>query len=277
MPSIQNLKKQLRGVRSTQKLTKAMRTVSAAKFSRLNGEYGEFAEFARQCREVFRRFRPDFLEAAGAWNMNAPPLYVVMAGNKGLCGSFNAETLKFADMVLDAQEDHLLIACGKKAVGHFKNRGVPMAGEYVLGDEPTFEESSSIVDHILQLHRSGQVSAVHVVYPRYVNMLTQTPAVSELLPPVDQAGDGPEGAVLCEPDHDAFVSESAEEVFHAMFYDLVLQTALGAQAATLMTMRAAYDAATEYCTRLEGEISRKRQSAVTADVIETSSGSWAEG
>ncbi len=277
MPSIQNLKKQLRGVRSTQKLTKAMKTVSAAKFSRLNREFSQFAEFARQCREVFRRFQPDFLEAAGAWNSSAPPLYVVMAGNKGLCGSFNAETLKFADMVLAAEGDHMLIACGKKAVGHFKSRGAALEGEYIFGDEPTFEESSALLDHILQLHRSGQVSAVHVIYPRYGNMLTQTPSVSELLPPVDQAGDGPEGRVLCEPDRDAFVTESTEEVFHAMFYDLVLQTALGAQAATLMTMRAAYDAATEYCTRLEGEISRKRQSAVTADVIETSSGGWAEG
>ena len=55
-----------------------------------------------------------------------------------------------------------------------------------------------------------------------------------------------------------------------MVYKLALENALGAQAATLMTMRSAFDTATEYCEKLEGEINRLRQSAVTADVIETS-------
>ena len=63
----------------------------------------------------------------------------------------------------------------------------------------------------------------------------------------------------------------AAKIFMAVAYELILETALGAQAATLMTMRSAYDTATEYCEALESEINRKRQSAVTEDVIETSS------
>lgn len=276
MPSIQSLKKRLRGVRSTQKLTKAMKSISAAKYSRLNGAYGKYAEYGRQCRDVFDRFRPGFLEAVRAGDVTAPPLYVVLTGNKGLCGSFNTEVLKFAGEELASRESYVLLACGKKAIRFFEGRGIPLEGRYVLHDEPTYEQSSALLDDMLRLRRAGRVSGVYVIYPRYVNMLTQTPAVCELLPPAggDDAPDG--GEVLCEPDRETFVARNAQEVFRAMFYDLVLQSALGAQAATLMTMRAAYDAATEYCAQLEGEISRKRQSAVTADVIETSSGVWAE-
>lgn len=274
MPSLQSLKKQLRGVRSTQKLTKAMKTVSAAKFSRLNGVYNRYAEYGRQCRRVFDEFQEGFLDAVRAGDVTAPPLYVVLTGNKGLCGSFNTEVLKFAGEELASRESYVLLACGKKAIRFFEGRGIPLEGRYVLHDEPTYEESSALLDEMLRLRRTGRVSGVYVIYPRYVNMLTQTPAVCELLPPAG-AEDAPDGGeILCEPDRETFVARNAQEVFRAMFYDLVLQSALGAQAATLMTMRVAYDAATEYCAQLEGEISRKRQSTVTADVIETASCAW---
>lgn len=275
MPSIQSLKKQLRGVLSTQKLTKAMKTVSAAKFSRLNGAYGKYAEYGRQCKAVFDRFQEGFLDAVPAGDSAAPPLYVVLTANKGLCGSFNTEVLKFAQEEFDRQKDYVLLACGKKAVRFFTGRGVPLAGEYVLHDEPSYEQSCQVLDELLRLRMTGRACGVYVIYPKYVNMLTQTPAMCELFPPAGQGRDAPDdGAILCEPDRDTFIARNAREVFRAIFYELVLETALGAQAATLMTMRVAYDAATEYSAQLEGQISRKRQSAVTADVIETSSGGW---
>ncbi len=275
MPSIQSLKKQLRGVRSTQKLTKAMKTVSAAKFSRLNGVYGKYAEYGRQCKLVFDQFSAGFLEAVRAADSSAPPVFVVLTANKGMCGSFNTEVLKLARQELDGHRDALVLACGKKAIRSFKSRGVPLAGEFILRDEPSYEESCAVLDAVLRLRQSGQASGAYVIYPRYVNMLTQTPTVCELFPPPRGADEPDSGReLLCQPDRDTFIAHDALPVFRAMFYELVLEAALGAQAATLMTMRVAYDAATEYCAQLEGDISRKRQSAVTADVIETASGEW---
>lgn len=273
MPSIQSLKKRLRGVRSTQKLTKAMRSVSAAKFSRLHGAYVRYAEYGRQCRAAFEGYRAGFLAAVPAADPDAPPLYVVLAGNRGMCGSFNTELLKFAQAELDGRDAYRLIACGKKAIRYFQRRHVPLEAEWVLDDEPAFEQSSALLDEIVALRRTGRVSGVYVIYPRYDNMLTQTPVVCRLFPAGAEASDGgTDEPVLCLPDRETLIENNAATVFHAMFYELVLSSALGAQAATLMTMRVAYDAATEYCARLEGEISRKRQSAVTADVIEIASG-----
>lgn len=278
MPSIQSLKKQLRGVRSTQKLTKAMRSVSAAKFSRLHAAYGRYAEYGRQCRQVFEEYRDGFLAAVPVTDPAAPPLYVVLAGNRGMCGSFNTELLKFAQTELDRQESFALIACGKKAVRWFQQRNVPLAGAYTLHDEPEYDESCAMLEQALSMRRSGAVSGVYVICSRYDNMLTQTPAVYRLFPEGEGARKGgtADEPVLCVPDQQTVIARNAPTVFRSMFYELVLASALGVQAATLMTMRVAYDAATEYCARLEGEISRKRQSAVTADVIETSSGEWTE-
>lgn len=270
MPSIQNLKKELRGIRSTQKLTKAMRSVSMVKFSRLRSAYGKYSDYGQACRKVFAAYQADFLAAVPAADPAAPPLLVVIAGNKGLCGKFNTELLKFAQEELDKREDCRLIACGKKAVRYFQQRDIPLEAEWALNDEPTFAESTELLRHVMDLRRAGEVSGVHVICSRYDNMMVQTPVIRELFPALSGKGESG-GRALCVPDRGTVIRKSAPTVFGAMLYELVLSSALGAQAATLMTMRAAYDAATEYCAQLEREISRRRQSAVTADVIETSS------
>lgn len=281
MPSIQSLKKELRGIRSTQKLTKAMRTVSAAKFSKLNAAYGQYSEYGRQCKAVFDEYQGDFLDAVQKRDPSAPPAYIVLASNKGLCGSFNAEVFRFAGEELAKQDSFRLIACGKKTIRFFTGKNIPMEKGYILQDVPTYEESSVLLDEVLQLMRNGEISGVNVIYPRYINMLNQQPEICELFPVggCGQPGPGKESKAekkgqpaLCVPDRHTLIDKTAEPLFHSMFYELVLETALGAQAATLMTMRTAYDAATEFCEQLEGEINRKRQGAVTADVIETSSG-----
>ena len=97
--------------------------------------------------------------------------------------------------------------------------------------------------------------------------MRQEPTISELFS-TDHAGT--DETALLIPNRSTVVERSAKMVFRAMFYKLVLETALGAQAATMLTMRSAYDTATEYCAELEGRINRLRQSLVTADILETS-------
>lgn len=267
MPAIQSLKKQLRGIRSTQKLTKAMRTVSTVKFSKLNGLYSGYAAYGRQCRAMLDTFGEAFSDTLHIADPEAPAVVLVMASNKGLCGSFNAEILNFALEKLPGLGPVLLVPCGRKAVNFFRNKKMIAEKEVVFGDVPAFEESSALLNTIIDWRRSGKAARVYAIYPRYVNMMTQEPELSELL----LAADGkPGNLALLVPDRDTVVERIAEDVFRAMFYELVLQSALGAQAATLMTMRSAYDTATEYCEELEGQINRLRQSTVTADVIETS-------
>lgn len=272
MPAIQNLKKQLRGIRSTQKLTKAMKTTSTVKFSRLNGIYGAYAPYGKECGQVFARFGAGMAASVPAADPDAPAAVVVIAANKGLCGSFNSEVLSFAMQRLEEYPGCRLIACGKKAIQYFKGKNIPLEQEVVFEDIPTYEQSTRLLDQLLEWRQSGRISEIAVVYPQYINMMNQQPALQRLL---HAEAEQEAGNVLYLPDRQTIVENAAKTVFHAMFYRLVLETALGAQAATLMTMRSAYDTATEYCTRLEGQINRKRQSAVTADVLETAT-EWEE-
>lgn len=267
MAAIQSLKKQLRGIRSTQKLTKAMKTISTVKFSKLNGLYSDYAAYGKQCEQMYRQFGSAFLEALGNAKEDAPEAVVVLAGNKGLCGSFNAEVLQYAKGYLEEHPSCCLVVCGKKAIQYFKGKNIAIEKEVVFEDVPSFEGASHLLDTLLSLRKEGKIGAVSVIYPHYRNMMFQQPMVKELF---GKGVQGEEADFLFVPDSATIIERTARNLFHAMFYELVLETAVGAQAATLMTMRAAYDTATDYCTQLEGQINRLRQSAVTADVIETS-------
>ncbi len=266
MPAIQSLKKQLRGIASTQKLTKAMRTVATVKFSKLNGLHSRYAAYGHQCAQVLEQYGNELLEALGPANESAPAAVVVMASNKGLCGNFNSEVLNFAREKLEPMPSFRLITCGKKATAYFKGRQILPAEEWVPNDVPTYQESNDLLDRLLEWRRSGQISRVYVAYPHYESMVSQTPAWHELM----NTAAGTSNQPMCTvPDRKTLLEKTALPVFRAAFYQLLLETAIGAQAATLMTMRSAYDTATEYRARLEGQINRMRQSAVTADVLET--------
>ena len=266
MPAIQSLKKQLRGIRSTQKLTKAMKTVATVKFSKLNAMYGQYAAYGENCAAIYERHSSGLLATVRAADPEAPAAVVVMASNKGLCGSFNSELLSFAIDELGKLDNYMLLACGKKAISYFKEKNLPISREYIFGDVPEHSESAILLDELIEWRLEGKVSRVYVIYPHYVNMMNQKPTVQELFP---EAADAVENMTLFVPDRDTVIGKTSRTIFRAVFHKFVLETAVGAQAATLMTMRSAYDTATEYCTRLEGQINRKRQSTVTADVLET--------
>ena len=106
----------------------------------------------------------------------------------------------------------------------------------------------------------------------YYNMMKQVPVCCDLLSFEEDVTNKQD--CLFIPDKQSVIENSVKKILASLIYKKVLETGLGAQAATLMTMRSAYDTATDYCAKLESEISRKRQEQVTADVIETSSEHW---
>lgn len=268
MPDIEMLNKQLRGIRTTRKLTKAMKTISTVKFSKLKSVYGEYSPYGKECARILKMYGEELGKAISSEvNENAPPAFVVMASNRGLCGKFNSDVLNFAKDKIEKYDEFYLVACSKKAVNYFNNKGIPISKERILSDVPSFEETSELLQEIINLRNEGRISKVYVIYSEYCNMVEQRPRLKELFFSENAQENG---SVFCVPDRITFVQETAQTVFRAVFYELALEAAMGAQGSTLMTMRSAYDTATEYCEQLEAEINRIRQSVVTADVIETS-------
>ncbi|MBQ8868696.1 MAG: F0F1 ATP synthase subunit gamma [Oscillospiraceae bacterium] len=267
MPTVQYLKKKLRSIRSTQKISKAMKTASTVKYSRINALYAEFSRYEQSCNHIYERCRADYDALFGSAPCNAPEAFIVMAGNKGMCGSFNSELLSFAEDIIKNSESPLVFTCGKQAKAFFEGRKLPYEKSYVFSDVPSYSEAHALMGDIEKYIADGKISAVKIIYPKYSNMMKQTPSLCNLLGSSDEEKSGED--LLFLPDKESVIKGTEDKILSARLYKMVLETALGAQAATLMTMRSAYDTATELVGELEGQINRKRQSQVTADVIET--------
>lgn len=269
MPAIQALKKKLRGIQSTQKISKAMKTISSIKISQLTAVYNGYNEYGKQCEKLYEEYKSDLSGALPPLNPQSPECIIVMASNKGLCGGFNADLLKFADEEIEKSENYVLIPCGKQAIVHFNQNKSDFEKSFIFNDIPDYDEANELLSYVLDLRKSQKISSVKVIYQKYSNMMKQTPFVQELF--CEENENPGDGTVLLVPDIQSVIKNVAPIVFQSIVYKFLLEVALGAHASTLMTMRSAYDTATEYCMQLEIEINRQRQSAVTADVLETAS------
>ncbi len=269
MPTEQVLKKKLKGVTTTRKISKAMKTAATVKYSQLSAVHSGYSEYATQCRKLYENCQKDYINVFPSGNPNAPVCYIIMASNKGMCGNFNADLFSYTENLLSKEKKKTeLILCGEKTIFYFKNKGYESVREYVFADVPKFSEAKGFYDELIILLSERAYSSVKIVYPRYVNMVRQYPCIKELFNP-ESTNSNDTSDMLFIPDKETVIKQSSEKIVTSMLYGFILETAIGAQAATVMSMRSAYDAAVEYEEKLESEINRKRQSRVTADVIET--------
>lgn len=270
MPTIQNLKKKLQVILSTKKITQAMKTASTVKYSKLSALYSDFSKYEEQCSIMYQTYREDINSVFLPKNPDAPILYIVLSSNKGMCGNFNTDLLLFFEDVLrKTKVSPVVFCCGKKAIEYFDNKKIAYNDSFVFDDIPSFSVALELFEKTMQLIKNGDVSDVKIVYPKYINTMKQSPVCADLLSFDEGAPEGDEP--LFVPDKQTVINGTAEKILASILYKKILETALGAQAATLTTMRSAYDTACEYGAQLEMQINRKRQSQVTADVIEISS------
>ena len=276
MPTIQNLKKKLQVILSTRKLTQAMKTASTVKYSKLSAIYSDYEKYEEQCNLLYRNYRKEFNAVFSVKNPDAPVLYILLSSNKGMCGSFNTELVSFFENTIREQKNNpVIICCGKKGKDYLENKKIPYGKSYIFSDIPTYTDAQELFCDIKQMMESGEISEVKIVYSEYRNMMKQSPVCDGLFVFDEKKNECEEP--LFVPDRQTVILSTAEKVLVSILYKKMLETALGAQAATLTTMRSAYDTACEYSAQLETQINRKRQSQVTADVIENSSDFSMEG
>ena len=116
MATVQSLKKKLQTIRSTAKVTRAMKTASTVKYSKLSGVYAEYGKYADGYLKLYEAYRSEINSDFTCADPGAPCAYVVIASNKGMCGAFNTELLSFFTHIY---EKGVIISCGKKAEEYF--------------------------------------------------------------------------------------------------------------------------------------------------------------
>ena len=277
MPSLRDLKKRLQSVKTTGQLAGAMRTVSTAKYSRIGSVLADSLPYSEMARRLLIEASAAEKPAKKPASFDEPaeeeslkPLFVLISGNRGLCGGYNHELFNYFTEVVSGAGEYETVVCGRMAADFCREKKLPVRAAFPVSDVPEFHEAKALSEYLLKEFEGGGFSSVTLIFQRAVNMLKQEPDSRVFLPAEEEEGGAPTETEFI-PDAETVLNELRTFCLSAEAYSLLLSCASGAQAATIMAMRAAYDNAKKQTGLLETAINRRRQSEVTQSVLETSS------
>ncbi len=287
MPSLIDLRRRIRSVKNTQQITKAMKMVSAAKLRRAQQAVVNARPYSALLEEMIgsvlvqgdtgeQTLTHPLLERRECRNVQ----FLVLAGEKGLCGSFNSNVFKAAEQFLDDRSGkHVeLELLGRKAAEFFRRRQYPISGSweqvFVRVEHDTAKE---IADRSMERFQAGEVDEVWVLYNNFRSVLKQEVTVKRILPVLPAAaGTGVLGAGYdYEQPPEELLAELLPRQVVTQLYVAMLESAAAEHAARMTAMDSATRNAGEVLEKLTLHLNRVRQASITTEIIEIVSGAAA--
>ena len=300
MPSLLDIRRRVRAVKSTQQITKAMKMVAASKLRRAQDRALGARPFAQQMLRVLNglaaRVDPSVhpLLSAPAVRAGRALIFVVTA-DKGLCGSFNTNIIKMASgfVTQDPDREVAIGLVGRKGRDFFKARGFDVRYEIVnLFARLSFADAQAVAEAAIEEFTGGQIDSVYLVYNEFESILQRRVVVERLLPiarltdktdAADAADDGVDAAGPSEPPIDYLYEPVAQQIFDDLIphhvevqvYRALLESAAAEHAARMIAMDAATKNSGELIDELTLYMNKVRQAAITREIIEVVSGAEA--
>ncbi len=292
MPSLKDLKVRIESVKSTRKITSAMKMVAASKFRRAQ----EQAEATRPYAEAMAHIMAALTSSLGegtegprlltGTGRRDTILLVVVTSDRGLCGAFNSQVVREAlreIRALEAEGSTVKIICaGRKGRDLLRREhGGKIVGFYddIARGGISFAEARMIAEPLLDMFEKGEFDKAVIIYNRFKNVLTQIVASRQLVPvPVPEARrDGAEAPALYEyePDEGKILSDLLPRNVGVQVYRALLESAAGEQGARMTAMDNATRNAGDMIDRLTLQYNRARQAYITKEMIEIVTGAEA--
>ncbi len=273
--SMKDIKLRIRSVESTMQITKAMQLVASSK---LRGARARM-EASRPYMKVARRAVWDIaLHNTGAESQYVIPrevkhrCYIVLAGDRGLAGSYNANMFKRIEW--DSRDANCcVIPIGRKAREYYNRKGVKIITEVDKVEGLTLEACAEIAQRVLDSYDAGEYDEVVLAYTSFVSVLTQKTKLKPLLP-LD-THDAPERTsrqMLCEPDADTLLKGFLPQYLAGLIYAAACDSFASEQAARRVAMDSATKNASEMIEDLSLRYNRARQSSITQELTEIVAG-----
>ena len=286
MPSLIDLRRRIRSVKNTQQITKAMKMVSAAKLRRAQQAVVNARPYSRLLEDMIGSV---LAHGAGDESALTHPLLeqrecrriqlLVLAGEKGLCGSFNSNVLKASTQFLEDRPDIRvdLELLGRKAVEFYSRRSHPVSGtwEQVFGNVE-HSVARTIAEQCIARYKAGEADEVWVLFNRFKNVLKQETSLERILPvlPAARATDSTVGYDYEEPAEKLLGALLPKRVV-TQLYVAMLESAAAEHAARMTAMDSATRNAGEVLEKLTLHLNRVRQASITTEIIEIVSGAAA--
>jgi len=279
-----DIKRRIRSVHSTKKITKAMEMVAAAKLRKMQQRVVAARPFAEKLQEVMGRLvahMEDFQHPLLDVRERKKVAYVLFTGDRGLCGGYNSNIIRLAESSLNQEEaDSSLILVGRKGREYFRRRNYPITETFSdIGDEPGFIQAREIIARILNYYQDGTFDEVRLVYTKFRTAISQEPSDIKLLPlESPQAAEEVEAGVsdyIYEPSAEGVLKELLPKYVENYFYHALLESKTSEHGARMTAMGSASQNAEEMIDKLTMMYNRARQAAITTEISEIVGGAEA--
>lgn len=283
--NMQDIKRRIKSVTSTEHITNAMKLVSAGKLRKAKATFEKTNENFHYITHTIAEIFNNSSEVPKHYLLGnreiKTTLYVIVTSSKGLCGGFNMNIIKTAEReILADWEKPVIIAVGNKGKEYFEKRGYDIYQEYLAPPESiSFLETQAMSKPIIEMYNSGEIDEVMLIYTSFISSLEQEVKTVTLLP-FDIERDPEimrlEKEVEYEPSVEAVFNYLVPKYVEMMIYAAVVESATCEHAARRMAMENASDNAKEMLENLSLTFNRARQSAITDEIIEIVAGSEAQ-
>jgi len=290
MPSLIDLRRRIRAVKSTQQITKAMKMIAASRLRRAQERVVGARPFAQRMLRVLNGLvtRVD-QDAHPLLRIPEPgqgrPLLIVISADRGLCGSFNSNVIKAASQFIltegDAGRNIALGLIGRKGRDFFRRRGFDVKYEQVnIFAKLKFSDAVEVAAAAMEAFTSGEASSVYLVYNEFKSVMSQRVVVERLLPIPrleikDDAGAGPAVDYLYEPSPQEIFRDLIPRHVQVQVYRALIESVAAEHAARMTAMDAATRNSAEMIENLTLYMNKVRQAAITREIIEVVSGASA--
>lgn len=291
MANLKDIKRRIATVKSTQKITSAMKMVAAAKLRRAQQAIENARPYATRMRATLEEV------SRGALEDSHPLLEVheerkcleiiVITSDRGLAGAFNTNVAKAADAVANNRKREFdrigFTLLGKKSIDYFRRRRASqITFESAINGDVTYEQAADVARELARRYAAGDVDEVVLVFSEFVSTMTQRPVVSTLLPftpPASEVGATDAGAESSayeiEPDPETLLAALVPKAVEIEVFRALLENQAGEHAARMTAMESATKNTEELIEKLTLQYNRARQAAITSELVEIVTGAQA--
>jgi len=288
MPSLDDLKKRIYSVKSTQKITKAMKMVAAAKLRRAQENAEKGRPFSERMNNIILNLSASitdkdnaskFLVGTGKNNVH---LCVVITADRGLCGGFNTNICKKAknyfEKIIKEGKTLKIFTVGSKGHDQLKR----IYGSYIIDKvnfkgykKISYKEAEEIGKKIIKLFNDGKFDICNIFYNKFKNVITQIPEQQQIIPIKElqnEEGKKTENSYEFEPEEDEILENLLPRNISTQIFKAFLENAASEQGSRMTAMDNATRNAGDLVDKLTITYNRSRQAAITKELIEIISG-----
>ena len=290
MATVQDLRRRIRSVTNTRKITKAMELVASARLRRAVARIEAMRPFADRMMELMMG------TARAATSVHGLPLLqrreistvaiLPLTGDRGLAGAFNAQVLRHAfqleqSLSAEGKTVHWLVS-GRKGSSTLRFRGYSVGQAWTgFSDRPQYADAQALAHRLSELYVAEEIDRAVIVYNHYVSPLVQTVVEQDVLPiPEEMLERGEEaeqqaallGDVIYEPEPEEILARLLPFYLETELYRALLESAASEQGARMTAMRNASKNAGELIDTLTLQMNRARQAEITQEILEVVAG-----